>query len=49
MARPIRSACPFFALVYRLTLQWWLLARSVTLARLPDNLRVTDIGVTFTG
>jgi membrane protease YdiL (CAAX protease family) len=47
MARPIRSAFPFFALVYLLTLPWWALSRFVTFDGLPDNLPVTDIGATF--
>ena len=47
MARPIRSAFPFFALVYLLTLPWWALSRFVTFDGLPDNLPITDIGATF--
>jgi membrane protease YdiL (CAAX protease family) len=47
MAHPLRSTFPFFALVYLLTLPWWLLSRLVTFDGLPDNLPVTDIGATF--
>lgn len=47
MARPIRSAFSFFALVYLLTLPWWALSRFVTFEGLPDNLPVTDVGATF--
>jgi membrane protease YdiL (CAAX protease family) len=47
MTHPLRSAIPFFALVYLLTLPWWLMSRFVTFDGLPDNLPVTDIGATF--
>lgn len=47
MAHPLRSAFPFFALVYLLTLPWWLLSLFVKFDGLPDNLPVTDIGATF--
>jgi hypothetical protein len=47
MAQPLRSAFLFIALVYLLTLPWWLLSLFVTLDGLPDNLPITDIGATF--
>lgn len=47
MARSIRSAVPFFVLVYLLTLPWWALSRFVAFDGLPDNLPVTDVGATF--
>lgn len=47
MVYPLCSTLPFFALVYLLTLPWWLLSWLVTFDGLPDNLPVTDIGATF--
>lgn len=37
----------FFALVYLLTLPWWVLSRFVSWGGLPDNLPVTDAAATF--
>lgn len=47
MAPSTRSALPFFALVYLLTVPWWALSRFVTFDGLPDNLPITDVGATF--
>jgi uncharacterized protein len=45
--RPKRSPFLFLALVYLLTIPFWLLSTRLKIAGLPDNLPVTDVGATF--
>lgn len=45
VSRP--SAWRFFALLYALSVPWWILAQFVRIEGLPDELPITDAGATF--